>query len=86
MGITLSQAGPGGIPFAAGDDAETAMLDGESSITTGPLADVTKTCSTPGSGSDAAQMGTHDAHITHTTYSIDLTVLTPPQMHWRHKK
>ena len=34
MGITLSQAGPGGIPFQAGDDAETEMLDGESSITT----------------------------------------------------
>ena len=34
MGITLSQAGPGGIPFLAGDDAETAMLDGDSSITT----------------------------------------------------
>ena len=34
MGITLSQAGPGGIPFRAGDDAETEMLDGDSSITT----------------------------------------------------
>ena len=32
--MTLSNAGPGGIPFLAGDDAETAMLDGESSITT----------------------------------------------------
>ena len=32
--MTLSNAGPGGIPFLAGDDAETAMLDGDSSITT----------------------------------------------------
>jgi len=47
MGITLSQAGPGGIPFQAGDDAETEMLDGDSSITTPRVTDCYKVLEQP---------------------------------------